>query len=263
MAVIEDPPVRDEQGSRNWIRWFMKLKNVVELLSAGSGFIFTPSRAMQSAGTGALEASTVTSTELGYLTGADENIQDQLNDKFSAIGDNIGPDAWDDMRAPATQLHVNPVTVKPDYDDTHVGLLYDAASNEAATLILQLPHDYKAGTNVVPHIHWESTTNVDNTNVVVWKMDWCWRNNGEAEPGTWNNATINTNCNVNSFTLQVAEFPELSGANKLESSFIKVKLTRLGGDAADSYGADALLTEFDIHYKKDKAGTTNAHPGGN
>src|SRR5690606_39922539 len=44
----------------------------------------TSNRVLQSSSTGKVEVSSVTNTELGYLSGADSNIQDQLDTKFEA-----------------------------------------------------------------------------------------------------------------------------------------------------------------------------------
>ena len=34
-----------------------------------------------------------------------------------------------------------------------------------------------------------------------------------------------------------------------------IKLSRIGGDASDTYGADARLLEFDIHYQINTLGS--------
>lgn len=39
------------------------------------------------------------------------------------------------------------------------------------------------------------------------------------------------------------------------SDMIVWKLSRIGGNGADTYGADARLLEFDIHYQQDAPGS--------
>jgi len=47
----------------------------------------------------------------------------------------------------------------------------------------------------------------------------------------------------------------VDGADKTLSSIFTAKLTRVAGDASDTYTGDALLKEFDIHYQIDAMGS--------
>lgn len=46
----------------------------------------------------------------------------------------------------------------------------------------------------------------------------------------------------------ITSFGTISGAGKQISDTLLMKFSRVGGDAADTYGADARLLEYDIHY---------------
>ena len=60
---------------------------------------------------------------------------------------------WDDMRAPFTQTKRGALD-KPDFDYTNVGLLFPQSNvAEIVYIIFQLPHNYKLGTSIYPHIH--------------------------------------------------------------------------------------------------------------
>ena len=48
----------------------------------------------------------------------------------------------------------------------------------------------------------------------------------------------------------ITAFTDISGAGKQISDMLILRLSRLGSDAADTYGADARLLEFDIHYQR-------------
>ena len=60
---------------------------------------------------------------------------------------------WDDLRAPATQLRVNPATSRPDFDAVNVGYSFDPTGVETVFIVMQLPHSYKEGSDIEPHVH--------------------------------------------------------------------------------------------------------------
>lgn len=186
-----------------------------------------------------------------------QTIANRLASIFPFLDSNKEQTVWDDLRFPATRGMSNPVTYKPDFDSTNVGLLLDPASEEPIYIIAQLPHSYKPNTNIKPHIHWQSTTS--NTNPVCMKMQYKWYNAHQVPPG-WTTvykqvtppgvaykSTINTIC-------------EIAGTGKSESSIIKIILTRDATNTADTYPADILLDEFDIHFQVEKIGTGNEYP---
>ena len=48
---------------------------------------------------------------------------------------------------------------KPDFDYTNMGLIFPANDNtHIAYFICQLPHLYKEGTPIYPHVHWAQTS---------------------------------------------------------------------------------------------------------
>jgi len=176
-----------------------------------------------------------------------DNLIDNVKDLFT--------ERWEDLRFPATQLKVNPVIDKPDFDYTNVGYLFDPATTETIFLIVQLPHGWKQGSNLRPHIHWQPTTT--NNGNVLWRLEYKWTNYNEVEAGSWTTVdVIATSIGVVG-THQVISFAELNGTNKLISSILTIKLSRIGGDVSDTCTADALLKEFDIHYLVDSNGSVN------
>jgi hypothetical protein len=72
-------------------------------VSASAGIAFskmaalTASKALVSDASGVVIASTVTATELGYLTGLDSNVQEQLDGKLNAVVDDAAPQLGGDL----------------------------------------------------------------------------------------------------------------------------------------------------------------------
>lgn len=160
---------------------------------------------------------------------------------------------WEDLRFPATQLKVNPATSKPVFDYTNIGYLYDADSTETLFLIAQIPHAWKEGSGIRPHIHWQpSSTNTGN---VVWQLEYKWTNVNDTEASEWTALTVTTASSGVVGKHQVVSFAEIDGTDKKVSSILVLKLSRIGGNASDTYTGDALLREFDIHYLVDSKGS--------
>ena len=164
---------------------------------------------------------------------------------------------WDDLRFPATAVNPPGQASDPDFDTTRGGWLFDAGGTETLFIIGQLPHLYKEGTSIRPHVHWVQ----ENAGDVLWQLDYKWFNNGEAYPANF--TTIDTtdkafDYSVNSPQIdicQISAFPEIDGTGMRASSIIVTKFSRIGGDASDTYTGDALMIEFDLHYLSDGHGT--------
>ena len=161
---------------------------------------------------------------------------------------------WDDIRAPFTQTKRGALD-KPDFDYTNIGLLFPQNDDaEIVYIIFQIPHNYKLGTNIYPHIHWQQM----NANNVVWKMEYKWFNPGGLVPGGFTAATATTRRytwaagNLHQYDGWTA----ISGAGITEiSSMFLVKVFRDDNVDAGAGSGDALAFEYDIHYEIDTLGS--------
>lgn len=160
---------------------------------------------------------------------------------------------YDDLRFPATQLRVNPATSLPNFDYTEIGFLFDDGSTETLYIIAQMPHSWKEESTIYPHVHWMPTST--NTGSVLWRMEYKWVSIGDTTPGSFTSIDILDAADGIALKHQIAPFPAISGVGKGLSSILSIKLSRVGGDASDTYTADALLKEFDIHYEIDTLGS--------
>lgn len=165
---------------------------------------------------------------------------------------------WDDLRFPASGINPPGAVSDPDRDPDDGMLAFDAAATEVVAIQVIFPHNYKQGTTVRPHVHWMKTTSAAGD--VKWRLEYKVFDPNEVLPGAWTTLDV---------TSAAAGTPDTDTANKhlisefgpigLDSSGVApaliMKLSRIGGDAADTYGADAKLIEFDIHYLIDTWGS--------
>jgi len=159
---------------------------------------------------------------------------------------------WNDLQIAATQFKSG-VSLKPDFDFAEVGYAFDPALDETIYITAQMPHAWAAGTDLKPHIHWMTQAAGD----VVWQLEYRWTNVGEVAAVSFTSTTAWTPVFTWSSGMlhNITSMGTISGTGKSLSSMLQIKVTRLGTDGADTYGIDALMIEFDLHYQIDKLGS--------
>lgn len=167
---------------------------------------------------------------------------------------------WDDLRIPG--LSVKTGASAPDLAAfLGAGSLLVLAFDGAATLeqcyfTAQLPHSYKEGTNLYPHVHWTPTT--ADAGDVVWQLEYSWVN----VDGTFGaSTTIETAAAAAGGTAWVhkkTSFAAITGASKTISSMLVCRLFRDPAHASDTYTHDAAFLEVDFHYEIDTVGSRAA-----
>ncbi len=157
---------------------------------------------------------------------------------------------WEDLRFPATVINPPGQVADPDFDVTNIGWLFDSGGTEILYIIAQLPHSYKEGTNLCCHVHWNPTNT--NTGNVLWRISYRWLNDEETA-GAFTDVDITAVANGTAGKSQTDIFADLVKADAVISSILDIKLQRIGG--SDTYNADALLKEFDIHFEKNTLGS--------
>lgn len=164
---------------------------------------------------------------------------------------------WEDIRVPISAVRLGPAgNPNPEllYGGLVLGFEYQAnvVNEERVYFVAQIPHSYKEGTNITPHVHWAPETDDDAT--ARWALTYTWTNIGDTvgAPATiYVNQAINGNADDHLLT----EFAQLDGTGKSISSILVCTLTRNSSDAADTFDDDAYLMEFDFHYQMDTVGS--------
>ena len=165
---------------------------------------------------------------------------------------------WDDLRFPATAINLPGLGSDPDPDTTYGGCwLFDKSSTEYVFMIAQLPHAWKIGSVLEPHVHWEK---IDSTGGdVYWRLEYYWHKIGEV-PGSLQtlNATAVVDGTPDTDTDSkhlITAFDSITVDGVGISDILTLKLSRIGGNGADTYDNDARFMEFDIHLQTDQNGS--------
>lgn len=162
--------------------------------------------------------------------------------------------AFDDLRTPVLAT-VKSTSVPPDnivFGSNMVAFGFDKAKSEEVFFMVQIPHPYKEGSNIYPHVHWYPTDNT--TGNVVWKLEYTWANANNVFPSS-TTLSVTTAAAGTAVTHQIASFSYIDGTGKKISSMLVCRLYREGGNAQDTYNADAGLLEIDFHFEIDSFGS--------
>lgn len=161
---------------------------------------------------------------------------------------------WDDLFFP---LNIGKPTAggKPDYDYTNFGWLFPRNdATEIMIIMCQMPHRWKLGSTIYPHVHWRQTRNEQ----AVFKMAYKWYNIGDTEPADFTVYEMGTYVKTySSGTLhQINDGTGgIDGTGKGLSSMLLIKLYR----EDNVYAADALVDQFDIHIEIDSMGSNEEY----
>lgn len=183
----------------------------------------------------------------------------EVYEQFTAPNIRLSDTAWDDLRFPVQAINPPGQASDPDLEATTGMLLFAAAGTELVFGVAQMPHAWNEGTSIYPHVHWSKTTSAGGD--VLWQLDYETVNNGDVATLAYSSqlqtvsAVAGTPDNDTANEILISSFGELAMTGKTISSLIIWKLSRIGGDAADTYGADARLFEFDLHFEIDSMGS--------
>jgi len=172
---------------------------------------------------------------------------------------------WDDLKIPVTSTKKEG-TKPPSYDifknngagsQGVITYKFNPDSEKELYFTLQLPHAWKEGTAILPHVHWSVKTDVGSTSV-VWGLEYTWINVG----GTFGNTTIITGGTpiapigaVTAYEHAITSLGSIDGTGKTLSSMMVCRIFRDSTNPADDYTGDSYLFEIDFHYEIDSDGS--------
>jgi len=191
---------------------------------------------------------------------ANQTLRTFLDEELQTIADllNVKNVQWDDMRFPATAVNPPGLASDPDFDTTNGGWLFDATATELVFLAAQMPHAWKEGSRIRPHVHWQKTTSAAGD--VYWQLDYKKVPIAEVMDASFTTLTVSSTVpgtpdNDLAGEHLISTFGDVSMTENTLSDMFLFKLSRIGGNAADTYAADVRLLEFDIHYQLNSLGS--------
>ena len=170
---------------------------------------------------------------------------------------------WNDFVTPLTVANLRGVSNNPTLTQLFTdgagsqgvyGLVF-ADGNEVLVTI-QMPHDWKEGTDIYPHIHFMCLTDVDPAENFAIEFEYTWADFTEDFPA---NSTLETNqystgANTdNMHQLTNISANPLVGSGHTTSSILLCRIKRVAADG-DNYAGGIAILDFDIHYEIDTMG---------
>lgn len=176
--------------------------------------------------------------------------------------DNVFPlrsPEWDDIRIAVNALRV-PAANNPSwisFRGTQILSFSDQGvegNEEIVYFAVQLPHAWKLGTALKPHIHWMGED--DTAGDVAWKLTYAWGDVNEAFPSESSETITDTNNTAAADIMNIAPFADIDATDKTLSGMLLCSLRRNSSNVLDTYNAkDARLLEVDFHYQLDTLGS--------
>lgn len=183
---------------------------------------------------------------------------------------------WDDLRIPVTSGRIgasNPPTLTQFKDDGSgsVGVFTFAFADQANAnneeqlwFAVQLPHAWKLGTNIEPHLHWGLLVGGGANEFVKWGLEYTWQNvNGDfsdttiitSDASQASTATTSGDSTLTADKHYITDLGSLDGTGKNLSSMLLCRLFRNSSHADDDLAQAAFVFEVDFHYEINTVGS--------
>lgn len=164
---------------------------------------------------------------------------------------------WNDMRVPGTSARLGS-SAPAVAAFLGAGGLYVLQFNGTGVandiyFEIQMSHEYKEGTNILPHVHWTPTDT--NTGNVVWYLEYSWANIGATFGASTTITSTPEAAGGTAWVHKVANFAAITGTGKTISSMLVCRLYRDPADVNDTYAHPAAFLEFDLHFEIDTVGS--------
>ena len=127
------------------------------------------------------------------------------------------------------------------------------AAGEYVSGLFELQHDYKEGSNVTFHVHWQGkTAPAGGTDNVKWQLEYTVAQQGQTLDAT--TPIVIETAYTTQYQLVRSDFPVIVGTNFDIGDQFLFKLSRIAA-SADGYAGDAFLTTCGLHYEIDTIGS--------
>lgn len=138
---------------------------------------------------------------------------------------------------------------------------------DAMSFTVQLPHSWKAGSTIYPHLHWLPKNNDANaSHQVIWNFDYTWVNYNTTTPEVFPAITtisIPTSgpfiANTHLITPLTIGNVGLDATGKTVSSLLICRIWRNSSAIGDNYSSDCGAISLDFHYEMDTFGSRSEY----
>ena len=196
-----------------------------------------------------------------FLGGSTNGIQIDKGGELTLIGTAT---VWDDLRVEPT-VRGTAGAKTPSFDNVFGGLyLYSfndasAASEKEVFFNIQLPHTWKEGSTISPHVHWINETAGTAGHVVRWGLEYSKAVIGGTFSTTATTIYGTTIVGGGDITVanehMITEIDDITMSGDTISTILICRLFRNSSNAADTYTGTAGLLSIDIHVEIDGMGS--------
>jgi len=182
---------------------------------------------------------------------------------------------WDDLQGTIAEGDNTGALTWEVYRDTPFKMaFFHYLQDDKLSYVWQLPHRWKQGTKVYPHLHCIPMSAPASPQDLYFTIKYYWCITGSAVPGvaSWTDAApvTHTIAAADQFKLLIIGMGGITPpALAKESSILLYQLTRVGTSALDTYTtnktggtvqANLALVSSDLHYQANKPGTEAEFP---
>jgi hypothetical protein len=167
-------------------------------------------------------------------------------------------DRWEDLRFPATAINPVGQSAPPTLNEDNGTLEFSATLVNTIAFQVQMPHAWREGSTIRPHLHARKKT--EGAGNIVWQFTYEFANVGDVftdSPTTLTSSTPAPLGQDDGSALKhlIWPFDDIDMTRMNVSCMALCTLSRLGNDSGDTYAGVAQLLEFDIHHIVDSLGS--------
>ena len=204
------------------------------------------------------------------------SVIDQLasgNHPVNAATLQLSDTVWDDLRVPAlsTRAGASKIPGLTKFLDNGAGSqgiltrVFDKSNEEELYFALQLPHAWKQGTSVYPHVHWLPVSDGAANAVVSWGLEYSIAKINDVFPFSviiYGNAHAHGGDLIakTHYMTDIGSGISMAGIASVSPMIVcRVFRDATGTGLTDDYTADVALLEIDFHYEIDSLGSNSIH----
>jgi hypothetical protein len=137
--------------------------------------------------------------------------------------------------------------------------MFSASTEQELYFSVQIPHSYKLGTDLYPHVHWTTAAGTPLGTDVVWGLEYTVVEIGGSFPIT---STLTGNTVISAIGTPsgagqhlITSLGTISGASLGISSVLVCRVYRAVANASDTFSNEVGILGIDFHYQKDTEGS--------
>jgi hypothetical protein len=160
---------------------------------------------------------------------------------------------WNDIIMPAANLR--PGSSAPTFSVIRDGLFgyrFDAGTARELHGAAEIPHDYKEGSDLVVHVHWEPTTT--NTGDIVWGFEYSIADPHATFPASTTATMTPAAASGTIGEHELNNIVTIDGTGITIGAIIIFRVYRQNG-GTDTFTGNAFLHSVGVHYESDTAGS--------